>query len=69
VEEVAREYQGKITVYKVNTDKETMLAQSLGITSLPTLLYIPSEGMPKASLGLVPKDSIVRVIKDVLLTR
>jgi thioredoxin 1 len=69
VEEVAKEYQGKITVYKVNTDKETVLAQSLGITSLPTLLYIPSEGMPKASLGLVPKDSIVRVIKDVLLTR
>jgi thioredoxin len=69
VEELAKEYRGKITVYKVNTDKEKILAQSLGITNLPTLLYIPAEGMPKASLGLVPKDSIERVIKDVLLTR
>jgi thioredoxin len=69
VEEIAKKYQGKIAVYKVNTDKEKILAQSLGITNLPTLLYIPAEGLPKASLGLVPKDSIERVIKDVLLTR
>jgi thioredoxin len=69
VEEIAKEYQGRITVYRVDTDKEKILAESLGITNLPTLLYIPAVGSPKASLGLVPKDSIERVIKDVLLTR
>ena len=69
VEEVAKEYQGKIAVYKVNTDKEKVLAQSLGITSLPTLLYIPSEGMPQASMGYVPKDTIIKTIKEVLLIR
>lgn len=69
VEEVAKEYQGKIKVYKVNTDKEKVLARSLGITNLPTLLYIPSEGMPQASMGWVPKDTIVKTIKEVLLIK
>jgi thioredoxin 1 len=69
VEEIAKEYQGKILVYKVNTDQEKLLAQSLGITNLPTLLYIPSVGMPHASMGYVPKDAILKTIKEVLLTR
>lgn len=69
VEEIAQEYQGKILVYKVNTDQEKLLAQNLGITNLPTLLYIPSEGMPHASMGYVPKDAILKTIKEVLLTR
>ena len=41
VEEIAQEYSGKIVVYKVDTDKEKILAQSLGISGLPTLLFIP----------------------------
>ena len=69
VEEIAKEYQGKILVYKVNTDQEKLLAQSLGITGLPTLLFIPSEGKPHASMGYVPKDAILKTIKEVLLTR
>ncbi len=69
VEEVAKEYQGKVIVYKVNTDDEKALAQNLGIMNLPTLLYIPSEGMPKASMGWVPKDTIIKTIKEVLLIK
>lgn len=69
VEEIAKEYQGKILVYKVNTDQEKLLAQNLGITNLPTLLYIPTKGMPQASMGWVPKETLVKTIKEVLLTR
>ena len=36
VEEIAKEYAGKIVVYKVDTEKEKVLAQRLGITGLPT---------------------------------
>ena len=67
VEEIAKEYQGKIIVYKVDTDKERSLAQSLGITSLPTLLYIPAKGKPQVTLGYIPKDTIVKTIEQVLL--
>ena len=68
VEEIAKEYEGKIVVYKVNTDKEKALTQSLGITSLPTLLYIPAKGKPQVTLGFIPKEQIVKTIKEILLT-
>jgi len=69
VEEIAKEYEGKIVVYKVNTDKEKELAQSLGISSLPTLLYIPAKGKPQITLGAVPRETIVKAIDEILLTR
>ena len=68
VEEIAKEYKGKIVVYKVDTDKEKELAQSLGITNLPTLLFIPIKGNPQVTLGLIPKETIVNKITGLLLT-
>jgi thioredoxin 1 len=67
VEEIAKEYYGKIVVYKVNSDKEKSLVQSLGIANLPTLLYIPVRGKPKVTLGAIPKEKIVKTIKEVLI--
>jgi thioredoxin 1 len=69
VEEIAKEYQGKIVVYRVNTDKEKRLTESLGITNLPTLLYVPASGKPQATLGAIPKQTIIKTINKVLLTR
>ena len=69
VDELAKEYAGKIVVYKVNTDAEQMLAQSMGIESLPTLLFVPMKGKPQASMGLVPKETLVKAINDILLVK
>jgi thioredoxin 1 len=66
VEEVAKEYAGKIVVYKVDTDKEAVLAQSLGISGLPTLLFIPAKGSPQMSMGLIPKETLIKAINEVL---
>lgn len=69
VEEIAKEYKGKIIVYKVNTDKEKELAQSVGISNLPTLLYIPAKGNPQVTIGFVPKETIIKTISEVLLIK
>jgi thioredoxin len=69
IEEIAREYAGKIVVYKVDTDKEKLLSQSLGITSLPTLLFIPVKGQPQATMGALPKETLVKAINEVLLVK
>lgn len=69
VEEIAKEYAGKIVVYKVDTDREQVLAQSMGISSLPTLLFIPVKGQPQASMGAVPKETLVKAINDILLVK
>jgi thioredoxin 1 len=69
VEEIAQEYSGKIVVYKVDTDKELTLAQQLGISGLPTLLFIPAKGKPQASMGFIPKEKIIKTINTVLLIK
>ena len=69
VEEIAQEYSGKIVVYKVDTDKEKILAQHLRISGLPTLLFIPAKGKPQASMGFIPKEAIVRTINNILLVK
>jgi thioredoxin len=69
VEEVAKEYSGKIIVYKVDTDQEKLLSESMGISGLPTLLFIPVKGKPQASMGLIPKETLVKAINDVLLIK
>jgi len=69
VDEVAKEYKGKIVVYKVDTEKEKALTQSMGITGLPTLLFIPAEGQPRISMGALPKESLVQAINEILLVK
>ncbi len=69
VDSIAEEYSGKIAVYKVDTEKEKMLAQGLGITALPTLLFIPAEGMPRASMGFMSRENMMRAINEILLIK
>lgn len=67
LEDLAREYAGKIMIYKVNTEEEQELASVFGIQSIPTLLFIPKEGKPQSAMGALPKQTFEKVIKDVLL--
>jgi len=69
VEEIAKEYAGKIIVYKVNTDQERLLSQNMGIQSLPTLLFIPVKGKPQATMGAVPRETLVKAIHEVLMVK
>jgi thioredoxin 1 len=69
VESIAKEYSGKINVYKVDTEKEKLLAQNLGITGLPTLLFIPAEGMPRSSMGLISREDLIKAVNDILLIK
>jgi thioredoxin len=69
LEEIAKEYSGKLIVYKVDTDKEKELSANLGIQSLPTLLFIPQNGKPQGSLGAIPKETLVKAIHEVLLIK
>jgi len=69
IDEIAKKYAGRIVVYKVDTDKERLLSQSLGISSLPTLLFIPVKGQPQASLGAIPRESLEKAINEVLMIK
>jgi len=58
VDEVAQEYEGKATVAKCNVDDNEEIAESLGIRSIPTLVFF-KDGKPVDKLiGLVGKADI-----------
>ena len=64
LDELAKEYSGKLTIYKVNVDNERGLATFFGIRSIPTLLFIPMKGKPQRSLGALSKTELKGIIKD-----
>ncbi|WKC57648.1 thioredoxin [Borrelia sp. P9F1] len=63
-DELSREYGDRIDFYKVDTDKEQEVSMSLGVQSLPTIMFVPVEGEPKVSVGYLQKDAFEDTIKD-----
>jgi thioredoxin 1 len=69
IEELSKEYAGKVNFYKVNTDEEQELAGAFGIRSIPSLLLVPISGQPKMAVGALPKNALKEAIdKELLLT-
>lgn len=66
LEELAKDFDGKITVFKVDTEAEQELASVFGIRSIPSFLFVPSEGQPQMAMGALPKETFVKAFKDVL---
>ncbi len=66
LEELQAEYEGKINIYKVNTEEERNLSAMFGIQSIPSLLFVPKEGQPQMAMGALPKESFKQAIADVL---
>ena len=67
MEELSEEYKGKVNFYKINTENEQELAGAFGISSIPSLLFVPKDGQPQMAVGALPKESMVKVIEDELL--
>lgn len=73
LEEISKEYAGKITIYKVDTQVEQELAAVFGITGIPFFLYIPMKGIPTSSSGIArtkedTKKMFVENIENILVS-
>ena len=66
LEEIAQEYDGKVDVYKIDTEDQQELAAMFGIRSIPSILFIPQDEQPQMAQGALPKDTIEKAISDVL---
>jgi len=66
LDELSKEYDGKIDIYKINTEEEHELASAFGIQSIPSLLFIPMNEQPQMSHGGMPKESFKKAFKDIL---
>lgn len=67
LDELSKEYEGEIVIYKVDIDKCQQLAQAFGVSSIPAILYIPLDGEPSMTVGSRDKARFKNEIDTILL--
>ncbi|XP_059631677.1 uncharacterized protein LOC132274416 [Cornus florida] len=66
VDELAKEYKGKILCYKLNTDDCPSIATQYGIRSIPTVLFFKNGEKKESVIGAVPKSTLTATIEKYL---
>lgn len=69
LEEIAKEYEGRIYIYKADAEKEILLAQAFKVQAYPTLVFCPMKGGPQMAKGALPKAQLIEIIDRVLLEK
>lgn len=67
LKKLAKEYKGKIIIYKVNTDNERELAKAFSISNIPTYFFISAKSEPGSAKGALTRESFVKIIDEILL--
>lgn len=58
IEELAKEYAGKVACFKLNTDDCPNIATKYGIRSIPTVLFFKNGEKKESIIGAVPKSTL-----------
>ncbi len=66
IEELAKEYAGKIKVGKLNTDENSDIASKYKIMSIPTIMFFKDGQKVDQIVGAVPKQQIKSKIDSLL---
>ena len=69
LEELAKEYEGEIVIYKVDVDQNKPLAKSFEVSSIPAVMFIPMDGEPVMTIGSRDKAKFQEQINTILLGR
>lgn len=67
LEELSNEYDGKLNIYKVDTEVEQELSSVFRIRSIPSILFIPKESQPMMQAGAMPKHMLKEIINEKLM--
>jgi thioredoxin 1 len=66
IDELAKEYEGRLKVGKVNIDDEGTLAERHNVVSIPTLMVYKDGQIANLSVGVSPKPKIEGLFKDLV---
>lgn len=68
LDQLAKEYEGKIDIYKVDVDQEPELESAFNIRTIPNLLLCTKDGKPFMKLGTMNKAQLKELIETSLLS-
>ena len=63
IEELAKEYDGKVNIGKVNVDHNPQISMDYGITSIPAILFVKDGQVVDKLVGAQPKGNFVKKIE------
>lgn len=69
LDELSKEYDGLVDIYKIDTEDQQELAAMFGIRSIPSILFIPMNDKPQMAVGAIPKDGFVKAIEDIFAVK
>jgi thioredoxin len=67
MEDLSKEFDGKVDIYKIDTEKQMELSGMFGIRNIPSILFIPMEGQPMMHAGALPYEGFKDAIEKELL--
>jgi len=69
LDKIAKDYEGKIKVYKINVDNERKLASVFQVQSIPSVLFVPMKGEPSMQTGALSEEAYLKIVKEQLLVK
>ncbi len=63
IEELAKDYDGKVNIGKVNVDTNPQISMDYGITSIPAILFVKGGKVVDKLVGAQPKANFVKKIE------
>ena len=67
MDELADYYEGRVIIYKVDTDKQRELATVFQVKSIPAILFAPKDGKPAMQPGAMKKEDYIKIIDEFIL--
>lgn len=67
MDDLADYYEGRVLIYKVNTDEQRELATVFQVRSIPSILFAPGEGQPTMQAGAMSKEQYIDIIDEFVL--
>lgn len=66
LEKLAKEYKGKLIIYKINIDQNKDIARAFAVNSIPFFLFCPVNGQPQSGMGMMSEDDMRNAIESIL---
>jgi len=64
IDELSQEYDGKVSIGKVNVDDNPEISQKYGVRNIPTILFIKNGEVVDKKVGAVPKHMLNKMIQE-----